>query len=218
MINSPDNGVTRRIRGHFRVLYSSPVRWALLGMLLLAWVGTARADSFDNFLLTDGTQTMTWTLPSSPTPGSYISGLSFHLTGVIVLENGITPITTTTMGFFNQTGIADGGFGANFGNLIAVYDYQVYSGQESAPTFIPGTYSEPATDDDAANISLFHCAPGTVEADNGCGMGDTWALSTSNDVPLTLTITPAPEPSGILLLGSGLVGLMGMGLLRKRLV
>lgn len=216
------NSMTRRIRGHFRLLYSSPVRWALLGMLLLAGVGTARADSFDNFVLTDGTQTMTWTLPSSPTPSSFVLGDRFGLTGVTVLENGTTPVTTTQMNFFNGNAVSDGGVASRLVNPLDFIDAfvgesQLYSGPESNPTFIPGTYAETGPEDDAAQIALDGCPTGTTEDDAGCGISDTWALSTSSDVNLTLTITQTPEPSSVLLLGSGLLGLMGMSLRRKRL-
>ena len=79
-------------------------------------------------------------------------------------------------------------------HLFDVFDYLVYSGSESNPTFIPGTYTEPTEDEVTENDP------------------DNWALSQGKD--LTLTITSAPEPSSMLLLGIGLLGPMGMGLRR----
>jgi hypothetical protein len=215
MSNDMHDSMIPRIRSHFRVLYCSPLRLALLGVLLLAGVTNARADNL-NFVITDGTNTMTWTLPSSLTPTSSTAAF-FTINGVTVLENG-SP-TTANITFYNQN-VNDGGISAcnsspTCANLLLFnfYDFQTYSGTEVAPKFIPGTYTEPATEDDAG----FFPTCTATEQDNGCGVGDTWALSSSKDANLTLTITSAPEPSSMLLLGSGLLGLMGMGLRRKRL-
>jgi hypothetical protein len=211
MSNDLRDSTPRRIwrglaAGHFRALYSSPLRLALLGMLLLAGVTNARADGV-NFLLTDGPNTMTWTLPSPLIPNSSFPK-GFTMNGVTVLENGITPVTAN-IAFWNLT-VNDGGISAcatsatcdptSDLSLFDTFDYLTFSGTTALPTFTPGTYTEPAVEDEV------------TEND-----GDTWALSSSQDANLTLTITSVPEPSTMLLLGSGLLGLTGMGLRRKRL-
>ena len=224
MSNDLHGSITRRIRGHFRGIYSSPLHWALLATLLLAGVTSAKANTF-SFLLTDGTQTMTWTLPSSPIPDPALIFPNDHFS-----INGPIPITefngsTTTvvianlMTFWNGNAISDGGVSSKLVNPADLIDgfvgeQQLYTGPESNPTFTPGTYAETGPEDDAGLV------PGCLaaEQDNGCGVGDTWALSPgNNDVNLTLTITQVPEPSSMALLASGLLGLMGMGLRRKRL-
>lgn len=177
-----------------RALFSSPLRLALLGVLFLAGVTNARADDLV-FTLTatgDTTDSMTWTLPSSPTvlPGDS-SSISFTIRGVQVMVNG-SPVTSDIF-FYNTTG-NDGGFS---NNIFNTFDYQTFSGTTANPTFIPGTYTPPAEDEVTENDV------------------DSWSLSGADN--LTLTIATAPEPSSMLLLGSGLVGLMGMGLRRKRL-
>jgi PEP-CTERM motif len=225
MGNDLNGRMTRRIQGHFRGLGSSALRWALLAMLLLAGVSTARADGFDTFVLTDGTQTMTWTLPSSPTPDPALifPGDHFSIDGPIPITefNGSTTtvVNANLMTFFNGNAVSDGGLASKLVNPADLIDaflgeQQLYTGPESTPTFIPGTYTETGPEDDANNF------PGctATEQDNACGVGNTWALSTSTDVNLTLTITPAPEPSSMILLATGLLGLMGMGLRRKRLI
>jgi hypothetical protein len=185
-----------------RALFSSPMRLALLGVLFLAGVTSARADGNLVFTLTatgDTTDSMTWTLPSSPTVLSGDSFTnSFDIRGVQVMVNG-SPVTTDIF-FFNQgcgSGCNDGGINDST-NLFNTFDYQTFSGTTANPTFIPGTYTPPAEDE------LIK------EAD-----ADSWSLSNADN--LTLTIATAPEPSSMLLLSIGLLGLMGIGLRRERL-
>ena len=168
-----------------------PLCLALLGLLVLAGVTGAKADS-DNFVLTDGTNTMSWTLPSSPIPTlvNVGGGSNFVVAPTAILENGTTTVTQA-LEFY--TTAQQGGF-SDFPEIpVTTFDTfgaQIFSGTTAAPTFVVGDYTF---------TSPF----------------DNWTLS--NATNLDLKISTVPEPSSILLLGAGLLGLMGMVLRRKRL-
>lgn len=164
-----------------------------LGLLLIGGATNARADGIDLFTLTDGTNTMTWSLPSSPTPNLVDpAGTSgFVVDGVTVTENGTTTVTQA-LEFYTSSSF---GGASNFPEfpvtLFDLFGAQVFMGSESSPTFVPGSYmfTDPC---------------------------DSWVLSDAED--LTLNITPSsgvPEPSSLLLVGIGLVSLAPI--LRKSL-
>jgi hypothetical protein len=171
------------------IVRKMPLCLALLGLSLLAGVTNVKADSV-NFDLTDGTNTMTWTLPASPTPTGVSTGSFFAVGPTAVLENGTTTVTQPLQ-FYT---IADGGGASNSPEspltLFDLFGAQVFSGTLNAPTFVPGDYEF-------------------------SGGANRWVLSDATD--FDLKISPVPEPASILLLGAGLLGLVGMGLRRKRL-
>jgi hypothetical protein len=106
----------------------------------------AQADSIDSFVYESGGNTFTWELPSSPvvTPGNASPGNSFTLLDVSVSENGGTAAVGTMDFFSDPGGLGNGGidfFVGNFFYLINATGPQVYSGPETSPTFLIGTFN-----------------------------------------------------------------------------
>jgi hypothetical protein len=178
--------IERRNQGYKRMLASSLVSLAVLVLASPA----ARATTMDQFTLMSGTDTVVFTLPSSPTP----TGTDFDcqaqlppqfcISGVSALVNGIAE-TGDTLEFFDLS--QEGGLAFSNGGPFPLFDSlgeQLYSGPVTAPTFLLGMFDQISFPDGGA---------------------------------VTVTITEVtPEPSSLVLLGSGLVAVAGM--LRKQLV
>jgi hypothetical protein len=123
-------------------------------------------------------------LPSSPTPTYSSNGQYFYFT-YPVLE-GSSYVNDTF--YFYATGLPDAtSNGGTFSDQYFVgenldYGSQLYTGFEAAPTFLLGTFT----------------AVGPYPSDSN---------------HYTITITPTgvtPEPSSIALLGTGLLGIVGV--------
>lgn len=148
-------------------------------LLMLAPVA-AHADTF-NFLFTEGTNTVTFELPSSPVVSAFHSGYSFKINNETIVENGATSSMRTLE--FNSSGDG-GGFSLSNSAYLNTEGPQLYVGPESAPTFVPGSYNLIGYQNHQLKSQL-----------------------TITDLPAPTTVTP--EPSSVLLLGTGLVALAG---------
>lgn len=100
----------------------------------------AMADTLDQFTLTGEGNTFTFSLPSSPTPTAVDANCPSGFTGEFCLAGVSVSIVggtdTATMEFFNA---ANGG-GLAF-DTLSLFGDQLYTGTETSPTFLPGTYA-----------------------------------------------------------------------------
>jgi hypothetical protein len=110
---------------------------ALVAAFVFLAVLPARADSGDTYQFTmTGPVTASWTMSENPTPYYYEEGIVFLAEAPDLMVDG-TSDSSDILCFFN---VGDLG-GLNSINLLPdFFGPQIYSGDESAPTFMTGTY------------------------------------------------------------------------------
>jgi hypothetical protein len=152
----------------------------------------AHADAIDDFLITGNGNTITFSLPASPTDvfvptgaGGVIAGF-FPIPGPTVTINGITFPSSQNLEFFSGQLFYVGG-GLNLvaapGEIFTLVGPVLYSGSSYTPTFLTGTF-------------------------------DLHQFQTFPSPDYTVTITPestppaVPEPSALLLFATGAAGLL----------
>jgi hypothetical protein len=161
-------------------------------LLILGLVLATRAKADDlAFTYNFNGNTFTWQLPASPTPTDFTDGVFFDITNVPFSENGVLQATLGTFDFYNTA--AEGGFDLTICDMaepsciiLNAFGSQVYSGPESAPTFLIGT---------------------PVNLNNGTPEGPMGGLTTD--------VVTTPEPSGLLLLAGGLLSFIGLAWKRR---
>jgi hypothetical protein len=188
---------------------------SLFGFAVLASVLTlplaAHADAVDNFVITGGGHTITYSLPAATTFPDDPS-LEFFMVSAPLTIDG-TPGYVET-GSYDAIPSEIGTLQLEVPESIFGYPAILFQGPLLVSTvFVPPTdpFSPPNL------IATF--IPGTYDL---MGAGQSSPLETGPSLPYTLTITPqvapvmTPEPSSLILLATGVFGLIGFMTVKRR--
>jgi len=114
----------------------------LLSASALALVMAASPTSAATFNFTSQDLNIVFTLPDSPNPTDFEDGLGFSLPGSGTLNGN--PFTSPNITFYTQfltlLPNMSGGFSIDDTWETLLFGAQLYTGPESAPTFLAGTY------------------------------------------------------------------------------
>jgi len=188
------------------------------GLLCLGVMQSAKADAIYSVTVTNATGgpctgVATCTQTELGVGGSEIATVDFASGGGFTLSETSASLgtgTSSTVSAVLATPLE--AFTSGYGAVICT---------SATPNFtVSGTILTPGTGSECSSSVTFS---GTSKSFPQSGTGfltydgsNTWTL-TDNSFAVTFT-TPTPEPSSLLMLGSGLLGLMGMGFRRKALV
>jgi hypothetical protein len=176
------------------------LRWIPSAVIAVAVAGlfsfaapSAKADTWDFSLTNPGNTTnIDFSFPGGSPSTSF--GNYFQMNSPVDWTLNNVDQGTVGLQFWNFSqggGLVLGNPGSSIVNL---YGPQLYSGSESSPTFLTGTYSF------NSNFSQFN-GPFTL---------------TVADPPGDSDIVATPEPSSVLLLATGLLGLLGLAAYRSQ--
>lgn len=135
------------------------MRLALLAATALC-VSSFAAHADDIFTIAEGSNSFTFSLPSSPTPSASSPGFASYFDTVAISENG-APALDSVIGFGNaSTGVS----AQTSDDKIYVLGPQLYTGSEAAPTFILGDYTDLKTNTGlSASINIVSSSSVTPE-------------------------------------------------------
>lgn len=189
-----------------RFFFASTVIASVLALPL-----AAHADAIDDFVLTGGGHTLSYSLPATTTFPDDPSVEFFNATATTTID-GVPGYTVT--GAYDAIPSNIGTLQLYVPESIFGYPSILFQGPQLVSTvLVPST--DPNNPFDIAATFI----PGTY-ALTGEGMSSPFDSGPS--LPYTLTITPdtatamTPEPSSLLLLGTGLLGFAGLATTKRR--
>lgn len=171
---------------------------ALASTLLVSDTGTFSSTTPVSSISTPGGSfSLSFNVSSTPTVSSVVSGVEFDVafssftyllngTAVSTSVGGITFFNSSSLGLFNVCFVAT--CLGSPADVLSIRGAQAYSGTEAEPTLVVGTYPS-----SSALVSV-----------------GTSVNSLATDSPVVIAQAITPEPSSLLLLGTGLTGLASL--------